>query len=97
MALTRSLMNRLSRMHNQQVVVDHPTWEKYREGTTVHCKKLLTGRVIGWSFDNDDDDEPLLQVKYSSDLPVGWREETDNIRLSQIHPANRPIATCQRS
>lgn len=93
MILKRSLINRLTRLHNQQVVVDHPTWESYRKA--VPTKKLLTGRVIGWSFDSDDDDEPLLQVKYSSDLPEGWREETDNIQLSRVHPANRPIATCQ--
>jgi hypothetical protein len=93
-SLSRKLvrqLKRLTRLHNREIIViDHPNW----------CKsKPLTGRIIGWSFDIETDDEPLIEVRYSSDLPKHWSEQTDYIHLAQIQLANEPlkISTCQRS
>lgn len=75
-------INRLNQLHNCQVVIDHPTWERW------HKDKPLTGRVIGWSFDDEQDEEPSVEIKYSSDLPTGWANETDTISLSRVRLAN---------
>lgn len=74
-------INRLNQLHNCQVVIDHPTWE-------ASYSRLLTGRVIGWTFDDEEDEEPFVEIKYSSDLPTGWANETDTISLSRVRPAN---------
>jgi hypothetical protein len=92
MALSRRLIKQLNRLHDCEVVItDHPNWRR---------NKPLTGRVIGWSFDRQEDDEPLVEIRFSSDLPEGWAGQTDNVVLAQIQLANEPplkISTCQRS
>jgi hypothetical protein len=74
-------INHLNQLHNCQVVIDHPTWE-------ASHKRPLTARVIGWTFDTDEDTEPFVEIKYSSDLPTGWANETDTISLSRVQLAN---------
>ena len=90
MSLPRHLINRLTNLHDREVVIsNHCNWRK---------NKPLTGRVIGWSFDKDNDDEPLVEVRFSSDLPEGWAGQTDNVVLDQVQLATQPLAisTCQR-
>lgn len=90
MALSRSTIRRLTRLHDREVVIiDHPNWRR---------NKPLTGRVIGWSYDREQDDEPLVEVRFSSDLPESWAGQIDNLSLNQIQLANQPVAisTCQR-
>jgi hypothetical protein len=90
MALSRSLIRRLTRLHDREVIItDHTNWRR---------NKPLTGRVIGWSFDKEHDDEPLVEVRYSSDLPESWAGQVDNLSLNQIQLANQPVAipACQR-
>lgn len=87
----RALLNRCNKLFYKQVVVDHPAWED------VHPGKLLTGQVIGWSFDREEDDEPVVEVKFPN-LPATWPNQRDFFRLSQVKPATKPvqIPTCQR-
>lgn len=88
----RALLNRCTKMHGKQVVLDCPAWEY------LHAGKLLTGQVVGWSFDQTEDDEPLIEIKFSPNLPVTWANQRDFFRLSQVKPATKPvqIPTCQR-
>lgn len=90
MTLSRSLIKHLNRLHDCEVVItDQPNWRK---------NKPLTGRVIGWSYDTQNDDEPLVEVRFSSDLPEGWSDGIDNVSLSQIQLVRQPMAipACQR-
>jgi hypothetical protein len=90
MALSQSLTKRLFELHDREVVIsDHRNWKR---------NKPLVGRVIGWSFDKEQDDEPMVDVRYGDDLPGGWAGETDTLLLSQVELANQPtaIANCQR-
>jgi hypothetical protein len=90
-SLSRRLIKRLNRLHDCEVVIaDHPNWRR---------NKPLTGRVIGWSFDTQEDDEPLVEVRFSRDLPEGWANQTDNVVLAQVQLATSPLAipVCQRS
>lgn len=90
MALSKALTNKLTSLHDREVVIsDMSNWKKNRP---------LVARVIGWSYDKEQDDEPLVEVRYGSDLPQGWAGETDTVCLSQVQLASKPfaIATCQR-
>lgn len=88
--LSRSLIRRLTQLHDREIiVVGHPNWRK---------PEPLTARVIGWSYDAQNDDEPLVDVRFSSDLPKHWADQTDYILLSQVQSVRKPVAvpTCQR-
>jgi hypothetical protein len=90
MTLSKGLINRLTNLHDCEVVIsDMSNWKRNRP---------LVGRVIGWSFDKENDDEPLVEVRYVNDMPEGWAGVTDNVCLSQVQLASKPfaISTCQR-
>lgn len=91
MALSRRLIKRCNSLFNQHVVIDNPNWRTCIE-LCSYKKRLLTGKVIGWSFDEAEDDEPLLIVKYDSSLPPTWADQTDFVRLSQVQLAS--LAAC---
>jgi hypothetical protein len=91
MTLSRSLIKRCNSLFNQHVVVDDPNWRTC-ERLRGYKKRLLTGKVIGWSFDEAEDDEPLVSVKYDSSLPAPWGDQADNVRLSQVQLAS--LAAC---
>lgn len=68
------LIDRCNNLYNQQVKIDHPNFKG----------RLLTGRVVGWALDEDDEDEPTLIVKYDAYSPPGWRNIEDYVRLDQV-------------
>lgn len=87
----RRALNRCKKLFDKQVVVDHPVWAHLYPG------KVLTGQIIGWSFDCEEDDEPLVEVKFPN-LPATWPNQRDFFRLSQVQLATKPVQvkTCQR-
>lgn len=90
MTLSRLLADRLFELHDCEVVVSGMSnWKKDRP---------LIGRVTGWSFDKERDDEPLVELRYGSDLPEGWADQTDTVGLSHVQLVSQPsaIAICQR-
>jgi hypothetical protein len=93
------LIDRCNSLFNQEVIVsDHPNWRIYQKAWSGQQKRLLTGRIIGWSWEIEDEDEPQLQIRYASDLPESWANQIDDVLLSQVELINQPtaIANCQR-
>lgn len=91
MALSRSLIEHCNLLFNQHVVVDDPGWRVCKE-LYRYKERFLTGKVIGWSFDETEDDEPILIVKYDSRFPATWADQTEFVRLSQVQLAS--LAAC---
>lgn len=72
------LIDRCNELYNQQVRVDHP----------FSRDRLLTGRVVGWCFDEDQEDEPSLLVKFEPCRWTGGHELEDYVRLDQVEVLN---------
>lgn len=70
----QSLIDRCNELYNQPVKVELPN---YRGG-------LLAGRVVGWCFDEDEEDEPVLLVKFEACRWTGGKPLEDYVRLDQV-------------
>lgn len=70
----QQLIDRCNELHNQQVKVDIP----------ISKKQLLAGKVVGWCWDMEDEDEPTLLVKFEPCYWTGGGWLEDYVRLDQV-------------
>lgn len=52
--------------------------------TYSDLRHLLNGRVVGWVWDMDDEDEPSLLVKFEPSYWTGGGELEDYVQLNQV-------------
>lgn len=70
----QSLIDRCNELYNQRVEVQF-----YQPK-----KQILSGRVVGWCFDEDSEDEPSVVVKFDPSDYFGGKDWEDYATLDRI-------------
>jgi hypothetical protein len=76
------LIDRCNELYNQPVKVDLPNLRG----------QLVVGRVVGWAFDEDEEDEPVLLIKFEAGRWTGGSPLEDYARLDQVEVIS--LAVC---